>query len=104
MGIPIGKLSLYTACAGLDPSKSLPVLLDVGTERDSLLEDPLYIGIRQRRVRGEAYDEFVEAVHDGRGQALPEGAHPVRRTLQLSTPSGLEDFWDCVLTFNDDRC
>jgi malate dehydrogenase (oxaloacetate-decarboxylating) len=67
MGIPIGKLSLYTACAGLHPSTTLPVLLDVGTDNEDHLADPLYIGWRHERVRGAAYDElvdtFVDAVH-----------------------------------------
>jgi malate dehydrogenase (oxaloacetate-decarboxylating) len=60
MGIPIGKLSLYTACAGLHPATTLPILLDAGTDNASHLNDPLYIGWRHERVRGEAYDDLVE--------------------------------------------
>ena len=71
--ISIGKLAVYTAAAGVDPHRVVPVILDVGTDNEKLLNDPLYVGYRHGRVRGQAYDDFVDAYVDGGAEALSEG-------------------------------
>jgi malate dehydrogenase (oxaloacetate-decarboxylating)(NADP+) len=102
MGIPIGKLALYTACAGIPPRCCLPVTLDVGTDNKELLRDPLYLGYPRRRVRGRAYlalvDEFVEAVQSRYPGALIQ----FEDFLTPNAYALLRRYRDRVLCFNDD--
>jgi malate dehydrogenase (oxaloacetate-decarboxylating)(NADP+) len=102
MGIPIGKLALYTACAGVPPQYCLPVVLDVGTNNQVLLDDPLYLGLRQNRVRGEEYmafvDEFVAAVQS----LYPKCCIQWEDFANINAVPILARYRDKVCTYNDD--
>ena len=102
MGIPIGKLALYTACAGIPPQQCLPVMLDVGTNNKTLRDDPLYLGIKQSRLQGTEYDElvdeFVAAVQD----VFPDALIQFEDFLTPNAYALLKRYRDRVLCFNDD--
>jgi malate dehydrogenase (oxaloacetate-decarboxylating) len=100
--VSIGKLAIYTAAGGIDPARVIPVMLDVGTNRESLLNNPLYIGNRHARVRGERYDAFIEAYVNAASKLFPKalllwedfGPGNARRILRK--------YRERICTFNDD--
>src|SRR6478735_2376151 len=102
MGIPIGKLALYTACGGIHPCTTLPVFLDVGTDNVERLADPLYVGWRHERVRGEEYDVFVEEFVTAVTDRWPHALLQWEDFAKSNATRLLDRYRDRLCTFNDD--
>jgi len=102
MGIPIGKMALYTALAGIPPEHCLPVLLDVGTDNEALLNDPIYIGWQHKRVRGQEYDDFVEAFVSAVERRWPHILLQWEDFAGTNAARLLDRYRDRLCTFNDD--
>ncbi len=102
MGIPIGKLSLYTACGGISPAYTLPVCLDVGTDNNKLLNDPMYMGNRHRRIRGAEYDDFIEKFMRSARRRWPEAMIQFEDFAQPNAMPILRKYRHDYCCFNDD--
>lgn len=102
MGIPIGKLALYTACAGIHPVETLPILLDTGTNNPELMRDRLYIGWRHERVRGDEYNTFVDAFVRAVNKRFPDVLLQWEDIAQANAGPLLGRYRDTLCTFNDD--
>jgi malate dehydrogenase (oxaloacetate-decarboxylating) len=102
MGIPIGKLALYTACGGIDPATALPILLDVGTDNEDNLNDPLYIGWRHKRVRGADYDGFIEEFISAVKERWPHVLLQWEDFAKINATRLLNRYRGQICSFNDD--
>jgi malate dehydrogenase (oxaloacetate-decarboxylating) len=102
MGIPIGKLSLYTACGGIHPASTLPILLDVGTNNEDRLRDPLYVGWRHERISGDEYDAFIETFVRAVVKRFPHVLLQWEDFAQAHAGRLLDRYRDRLCTFNDD--
>ena len=102
MGIPIGKLGLYAGCGGLNPATTLPIMLDVGTDNLERLDDPLYVGWRHERVRGQEYDDFIEAFVKAVASRWPHVLLQFEDFAKNNATRLLERYRDRLCTFNDD--
>jgi malate dehydrogenase (oxaloacetate-decarboxylating) len=99
--ISIGKLAIYTAAGGIDPSRAIPVMLDVGTNRESLLKDPMYIGNRHPRVRGKRYDAFIDAYVQAASKLFPNALLQWEEFAPGNGRRILEKYRNQLCTFND---
>ncbi|MGV8860315.1 MAG: NAD-dependent malic enzyme [Pseudomonas sp.] len=102
MGIPIGKLSLYTACGGISPAYTLPIVLDVGTNNRELLDDPMYMGWRHERVTGQEYEEFVAMFIEAVQRRWPDVLLQFEDFAQSNAMPLLNKYRDQLCCFNDD--
>ncbi|UXI02643.1 NAD-dependent malic enzyme [Photobacterium sp. TY1-4] len=102
MGIPIGKLSLYTACGGISPAYTLPVVLDVGTNNPQRLSDPMYMGWRHTRITGKEYEDFVDEFIQAVKQRWPDALIQFEDFAQKNAMPLLERYKNKVCCFNDD--
>jgi malate dehydrogenase (oxaloacetate-decarboxylating) len=102
MGIPIGKLSLYTACGGISPAYTLPVMLDVGTNNQKLLDDPMYMGSRHKRIDQDSYDEFLELFISAIKRRWPHVMLQFEDFAQPNAMPLLQRYRDRICCFNDD--
>ena len=102
MGIPIGKLALYVACAGIQPNHCMPIMFDVGTDNDSLLTDPLYLGYRHKRIEGDFYLELMEELIAAIQDKFPDAVIQFEDFLTPNAYRLLTEYRDRILCFNDD--
>ena len=102
IGIPIGKLALYTSCAGVPPEYTLPIVLDAGTDNEKFLNDPLYPGLKQKRVTGKEYDDFIKAFVKAITKVYPKLCIQWEDFAGVNAIRILDKYRDKVCTFNDD--